>query len=455
MTASQGDDGDVQTQVATVRLGNNRFSFWSWVQVIQALSSRPPRELDLSFCISFPTTTEAMASGSVPSTLSSASKSAGLPEEAEKWIDDNAFGGGPQTRPLLSELLALTILPADAPGVQILDLSGSSGFLPPVDRPRLCGPREGARAEGDDGVIAPCPSSSSTEAFFVNVRDALMSPLCRTVRLSLSGARGPRLQGLGASTSTVGSQVLGPKYVKVLCEAASACSSLRFLDLGGSDLSGSLGATAAAAAVKCLIRKGIDGVLHPRGEDHDGNGEGRADAVQGDDATDPGLSRLSLRACRLGVVGLSSIVSSLAAVFVSNAEEGLTTVARHCHRPSPSQSESWFVPRIPHLLDLSDNRPPNATPLSVDSQRGVNPDVVPDRLEEGKAHVFPAGTGDVFKKEERDSALRTLSASLGELKRLGLASVVTSSSLHGRSSARYDSRQKENSCAFFSFVGGK
>ncbi|CAN0485506.1 unnamed protein product, partial [Ectocarpus sp. 8 AP-2014] len=58
---SGGDGGNVErsesdgrAQVSTLRMGNNRFSRESWVDVLEVLSSTPPRELDLSFASVLP-----------------------------------------------------------------------------------------------------------------------------------------------------------------------------------------------------------------------------------------------------------------------------------------------------------------------------------------------------------------------------------------------------------------
>ena len=128
-------------------------------------------------------------------------------------------------------------------------------------------------------------SHQSMEAFLLLLRDGLMSPLCNTTHLQLSGLRSPMHPadfapagsacagvdgsggggvGGGCTDSSGGSaggrffRVLGPRDVESLCEAASACASLQYLDLAGCDLSGADGAAAAAAAVTCLIRNNDD-----------------------------------------------------------------------------------------------------------------------------------------------------------------------------------------------------
>ncbi|CAN0316775.1 unnamed protein product, partial [Hapterophycus canaliculatus] len=129
-----------------------------------------------------------------------------------------------------------------------------------------------------------------------------------------------------------------PRYAEALCEAASTCASLRCLDLGGCDLSGPVGAAAAAAAVACLIRGGDDD-----GEDEaiDDTQEVGFDAAC--TAVAGGLDRLSLRACGLGVCGLSAVLRAL--------------VASPENDRGPGRRRKGPLPRFPGLLDLSDNRP--------------------------------------------------------------------------------------------------
>ncbi|CAN0499955.1 unnamed protein product [Ectocarpus sp. 12 AP-2014] len=173
------------------------------------------------------------------------------------------------------------------------------------------------------------------EAFLLLLRDALMSPLCETTHLLLSGVRGPppppparnnadcnSAAPGGTPPSPPPATFFGPRDAKSLCEAASTCASLRCLDLAGCDLSGPVGAAAAAAAVSCLIRN----------DDEDEVGLGMAGG---------GLRRLSLRACGLGAAGLAAVVRAL----VAEPGGGLGPGTQRKGRP------------LPKLLDLSDNRP--------------------------------------------------------------------------------------------------
>lgn len=426
MTSPYGGCED-RKQVETLRLGNNRFRLSSWTDLFRVLSSQPPRDLDASFASiwhHFPANVDQGDESERP-TLSPLLKNANLREGA-----DGTENGDGAARQLLFELLAMTILPADAPGVETLDLTGSTGFLPLFDR-TYCEERE--KASGGDICVTSLSWSSTTEAFFIAVRDALMSPLCRTVRLSLSGARGPSSSWVAGSASFHVSgratRALSPEHVKVLCEATSACASLRCLDLSGSDLSGSLGATVAAAAVVCLIRSNHNDYNF----DEDTLETARAAVEARDGAIGNGLSRLSLRACRLGIVGLSSVVGALAAAaFVSEDDVRAKAFATASLRPG-----RFFLPRFPRYLDLSDNRLADAVTVSI----ALEQEDFPEGLERGETEE--ATTADtvarprIVREQERD-ALQELSASFRLLKQHGLASIAGKSSI-ARTSPRCDS----------------
>ncbi|CAM9894019.1 unnamed protein product [Ectocarpus fasciculatus] len=338
---SSGDgersESDGRAQVSTLRMGSNRFSRQSWGHVLEVVSSNPPRELDLSFASVLPR--PSATAGGVVATATAAAVA--LPPEGGG--DDDSPGAvtpPPRPRPppaqTLGELLAATVLPADAPGVETLNLTGSTGLLMIDDRRRQQQQRRGLDGGGgveDSSEPVACPSSSGMEAFLLLLRDALMSPLCETTHLLLSGVRGPPPPARNADCNSAApggapppppppTAVFGPRDAKSLCEAASACASLRCLDLAGCDLSGPVGAAAAAAAVSCLTSK--DG-----GEDEVGFG------MAG------GLRRLSLRACGLGAAGLAAVVRAL----VGEVGGGLGPGTRRKGRP------------LPKLLDLSDNRP--------------------------------------------------------------------------------------------------
>ncbi|CBN78457.1 hypothetical protein Esi_0121_0054 [Ectocarpus siliculosus] len=330
-------ESDGRAQVSTLRMGNNRFSRESWGDVLEVLSSNPPRELDLSFASVLPGRSAATADGVVTTATAAA---VALPP-VRGGNDDSPGAVTPPPRPAppaqtLGELLAATVLPADAPGVETLNLTGSTGLLLLDDRRR----QQRREVDGGGGVedsSAPlaCPSSSGMEAFLLLLRDTLMSPLCETTHLLLSGVRGPppppparnnvdcnSAAPGGAPPSPPPAAVFGPRDAKSLCEAASACASLRCLDLAGCDLSGPVGAAAAAAAVSCLISN----------HDEDEVGLGMAGGR---------LRRLSLRACALGAAGLAVVVRALVAEPGGGSGPGTRRKGRS----------------LPKLLDLSDNRP--------------------------------------------------------------------------------------------------
>lgn len=329
-------ESDGRAQVSTLRMGNNRFSRESWGDVLEVLSSNPPRELDLSFA----SAVAAERSGSADGVVTATAAAVALPPVGGGNNDSpGAVTPPPRPKPptqTLGELLAATVLPADAPGVETLNLTGSTSLLLLDDGRR----QQRRAADGGLGVEDPseplaCPSSWGMEAFLLLLRDALMSPLCETTHLLLSGVRGPppppparnnadcnSAAPGGAPPSPPPAAVFGPRDAKSLCEAASACASLRCLDLAGCDLSGPVGAAAAAAAaVSCLMSN----------DDEDEVGFGMAG----------GLRRLSLRACGLGAAGLAAVVRAL----VAEPGGGLGPGPRRKGRP------------LPKLLDLSDNRP--------------------------------------------------------------------------------------------------
>ena len=339
---SEGES-DGRVQVSTLRVGNNRFSSSSWRCMLEHLASHPPRELDLSFgsalprCPAAAAASDAAASGTpgravTPSSGAAAAAafstesdvvpSAGSPESPEDPTPEQSLG----------ELLAATVLPADAPGIEVLNLTGSTGLLL-LQRPEVDGGDSAAEDDGEGGPSSSSPSCPTTAAFLVLLRDSLVSPLCRATHLLLSGVRGssPLLRRETApATAPSPSGPAGPKLhefsphdAKSLCEAASACASLRCLDLAGCDLSGPAGASAAAAAISCLTRN----------DDDDGYGVPVACA----------LDRLSLRACGLGASGLSAVMRALTAL---PGDDG-----------PGRRREGHQRPRLPCLLDLSGNRP--------------------------------------------------------------------------------------------------
>lgn len=418
MTSPYGGYED-RKQVATLRLGNNQFRLSSWTDLFRVLSSQPPRDLDASFASvwhHFPANVD-QGDESKQSTSSPVPKIANLREGA-----DGTEIGNEAARQLLFELLAVTILPADAPGVETLDLTGSAGFLPLFDQTYS---EEREEASGGDRVV-PSPLWSSTmQAFFVAVRDALMSPLCRTVRLSLSGARGPSSSWVAGSTSIHvdgrARRALSSEHVKVLCEATSACVSLRCLDLSGSDLSGSLGATMAAAAVACLIRSNHNDC----NIDEDTSGTSKAAVEAGDAAISNGLSRLSLRACRLGIVGLSSVVGALAAAaFVSEDDVRAKAFASASLRPG-----RFFLPKLPRYLDLSDNRLADAVTVNVALEQEVSPEGLERAEKEGATAIADTDARPRIVGEQERAALQELSVSFRLLKQHGLASIADKSSI--------------------------
>lgn len=357
---------DGRAQVGTLRLGSNRHSLPSWRRLLEALSCHPPQELDLSFASVLLATDHTLTADTPAATIAApgigtaSGMKSGLPPMdhnrdlsapreqetmpmAERTVTEarktSASEMAPSTGDLplsLGELLAAAVLPSDAPGVQILNLTGSVGLLLPSHH--VGGVRVGedeadqgvkSGAEGDDrnAFLQPAaPSSSNMDTLITLLQDALMSPLCIMTHLLLSGIQGsspslyppplatasaPAVTSLNDASATTGRyqyracrrpRVFGPAGARSLCEAASSCLSLRYLDLAGCDLSGSLGAAAAAAAVSCLIRGSVD---------RDGGGGD----IGGSDSNTArfGLTRLNLRACNLGVRGLSSIFGALVA----------------------------------------------------------------------------------------------------------------------------------------------
>lgn len=366
----------------------------------------------------------------------------------DKNVDDC---GGDGVGRMLADLLAATVLPVDAEGVEVLNLTGSTGvLLPPMHgTDTMNGTAEGYRAQGrqnsspsnvglgetsgveqeragSDGRTSPRSDFVFSSVF----RDALMSPLCRTTHLALSTARGryrpgPEQQNgppVREGTITTENKLesvshgpyyyIGPKDVLGLCEAASACSSLRYLDLAGSDLSGSAGATAAAAAVSCLLRStdihGVYDSLHDVGDfgQRVAGGMGLQDVQLGDNIVSVScggglprpLTRLSLRACRLGAAGLSAVLGAVTAGVVGKdaADQNRPNCA------SDTEARKWgttgsnvnlrggvqspfgqgggeesrrhgrdgrggrqrrhqALTMLPRLLDLADNRPPRVS----------------------------------------------------------------------------------------------
>lgn len=373
----------------------------------------------------------------------------------------------------LFELLAATVLPVDAPGVETLNLMGSTGLLL-VDLGEHLGSTE-EEANGDGEFDEPhCSSSSTTAAFLLLLRDALMSPLCRTARLLFSGIRGglPRTASSArngrnlaadpaAGRSSFPRRVMGPEDVKVLCEAVSACVSLRSLDLAGCDLSGAVGAAAAAAAVACLIRNDDGNDHFPFDHLYLDQGSGGKREENGDNnvrigraAADFGLNRLSLRACRLGAAGLSAVIGTLLSAFysddwlvsaMSDSIDNSNLDADHYSRQLPSSGAArWDViaserggcwaggdkksppPRLPRVLDLSDNRPTASTnrgPAEVGEN--VSTEISPDPGSPLDPAVVVSQGHDEERREDGEdcAALRQLAVSLRVLKKNGLASV--------------------------------
>ncbi|CAM9680120.1 unnamed protein product, partial [Scytosiphon promiscuus] len=257
------DEGWGRAQVAALRLGGNRFFRSSWRRLLEPLSSHAPCELDLSFATVLPRCSTAAGDAvvSVSTAVGGAAEGAmASPPEACLESGDGPAPSLSQAAPAqsLGELLAAAVLPADAPGLETLDLTGSTGLLLVEDGPSHRGSEDDASEVEEPLPFSASPSSSSTEAFLLLLRDALASPLCRTTHLLLSGIRGsPARTGSTAAASSCWLRppsVFLPRRVESLCEAASTCASLCCLDLAGCDLSGPVGAAAAAAAVACLIR---------------------------------------------------------------------------------------------------------------------------------------------------------------------------------------------------------
>lgn len=400
-----GTSNDCHGQMSTLRLGGNRFVIDSWVRVLRALSAHPPREVDLSWSsvlspgvsggepIATPIVSPAEANVEPLTANADFSGTQGyFPWESQKESEVSSLG----------ELLALTVLPADAPGVEVLNLTGSRGLLLPplLDRRGRSIPSESADSEagnrdscggGEDPSGQPCSSQIMTanppkvSGVVVLFREALLSPLCRMKHLLLSGvksagndrrhrkmnsstaaARGQvPIAGMAchdASTTTTLPRQLSPEDVRNLCEAASVCSTLRSLDISGCDLSGILGASAAAAAVACLIRFEA---LDVHGSDVR-NASGDGGLRPGDSQSAPSLIKLSLRACRLGAKGLCAVLEALVDVMVgedgynvlgetsaSSAEGDLGKDSRANMWPRERRQPS----RFPCILDLSNNRP--------------------------------------------------------------------------------------------------
>lgn len=429
--------------------------------MLQTLASQPPRELDLSFTSLQPcssTTAAAMgaaepvATQDVPSaSASGAAGAVAAVDAAQAWSHEMLapLSTSPSPSQLVFELLAAAVLPADAPGVENLNLAGSRGLLlldPYEPGEKTTGPEQG----GGHGELTAL-AFSETAAFVVLLRDALMSPLCKTTHLLLSGMRGAPLEDAvdtprGAYAAVGGQRfnVLDPVSAKSLCEAASACLSLRYLDLGGCDLSGPLGAAAASAAVACLIRCNDD---NPAGGEYCGHGSSRGISAETGCAFVPGLSRLSLRACRLGAAGLSAVFGALVGAFFwddgssasytggerkrcnhDNASTAASSVAVAVAgvRGSGSRRRKEQLPRLPHLLDLSDNRPSARRIASSNSPSGYS------AVQAG--HGVTAGV--VGGGEDVDgTALRDIAAAFRTLEQEGVAAFVVSDPT--RLSARY------------------
>lgn len=474
---------DGRKQVATIRLGGNRFLPLSWQRVLVPLSMHPPRELDLAWASvasrSFidttrPTSDEQDSTQSATTAALSMVASAELsyyaeatpttlpavsaPAQFSVLAESPSMLSSPQQP--LCELLAGTILPMDGPGIETLNLLGSTGLLPVDSNDKHAGTVGGGPAEGgtgrggtEEGERAGARRNRdgdserlSSSAFLVLLRDGLMSPLCRTTNLLLSGVRGPASlsaprnvnqndddnnEGCGLSTMVTGKPsgdggvgrcltiaALGPGDIRSLCYAASACASLRCLDLAGCDLSGALGARAVAAAVTCLLAHDdddghfgdhsslpYDNESTPRG----GRGKGQTD---GSTASVVGLSRLNLRACNLGASGLSAALGALVSVVLC----GDGPHNNHVHNSGNKYHlRKERLRRFPLLLDLSDNRPAASSSQRRDS---VN---TPSAGEEGRGRREEGASGVVGGE---DSALRQITESLCELERSGSASVV-------------------------------
>lgn len=417
--------------MATLRLGGNRFFRSSWRRVLEPLSSHPPRELNLSFAsVLLPRFASAAAAsgggggGGAAESPTTTGRDDGVVSAASMAVDERAVESLPEISAesgdgsalslsrgapaqSLGELLAATVLPADAPGVETLNLAGSTGLLISDDCRQHHREVHGSEtADTPAGVEEPLPlaSSSSMEAFLLLLRDALASPLCRTTHLLFAGVRGspprPELTTSTAAQNAHSTAVSGgmrpsgvflPRHAESLCEAVSTCASLRCLDLAGCALSGPVGAAAAAAAVACLIRN--DGELEEEGEEEGasvGTQEVGFDAMT---AVAGGLDRLSLRACGLGTSGLSAVVQALIASPENDRGSGR-------RRKGP-------LPRFPGLLDLSDNRPFTSSAAAAAAA--------------GTAHGAGAAAGA---EEADDAALTELAGSVRALEAEGLISVV-------------------------------
>lgn len=542
--AGYGEDGgdrndDRRLQVATLLVGDNCFFSSAWRRLLEPLSSHPPREIDLSFASVLPGTyssqstlfsglaAEPTAAENGAGLASAAAARAGAGSEvrvdgadAAKGISemlpgspsDSQFASQPPplqpTAPTplpLYELIAAAVLPADAPGLKSLNLTGSTGFLPLSHCRHRCTISGGGGLEGEAGGVmnsAAGRSRQAMEAFLLLLRDGLMSPLCKTTHLLLSGLRSPLYptevasagsacgdcndEGGGASGSGGGRLfcVLGPQDVESLCEAASACSSLQYLDLSGCDMSGANGAAAAAAAVTCLIRNNDDDDYdggwrglsieegkkrraEEIGEGEEGAASGRAlrDGGSGGDnalsavASAFGLRGLSLRACGLGTTGLRAVANTLIASF--SCDGGRVGVNENdCHAEAPSAvkataareavilrgrgvaaveggecrpSRQWKRPRprLPRLLDLSDNR--LSTPSVGGGWRGRVERVEGSGPVAGSVAAAVAVATDG--QEEEAAGLRELAASLSVLEQQGLALVIVGGD-QGRQSER-------------------
>lgn len=408
--------------MAALRIGNNRFFRSSWHCLLEPLSSHPPRELDLSFASVLPRRSPAHAvadgdggsrtagQGTPPCSVAIAGEPFG---EVSPLFSSQQLRAQEQS---LGELLASMVLPVDSPGIETLNLTRSTGLLLDDCQHDKEVAGRGAR-DGEQLLRRSSSSSSSTAAFLMLLRDALVSPLCRTTHLLLSGVRGsPPLRPEAAfaaaasrnaesfSSSAPGGRgrmlrVFRPHEAKSLCEAASACASLRCLDLAGCDLSGPVGAVAAVSAVACLIRSG----------DGDGSDDGAAVFGFSVDPASSCLRRLSLRACGLGASGLSAVMRALVALPGEDRALG-------------GEEQRWggSLPRFPRLLDLSDNRPLAAAAIAAASAAvgTVNRD-------SGGVQAGTAAVGEEGEEGDVD-ALSDLAASVHALEREGLASVVIS-----------------------------
>lgn len=391
-----GTLGDQRAQVSTLRLGGNRFGLDSWACLLRGLATRPPRVLDLSWSsISAATSPERVPTAAAaptfppPSTLGNLSPVAGFPA-SQGYLGHT--GTEAEEDVSLCELIAATVLPADAPGVEVLNLTGSEVLqVHPRTEPVPDGRGTDSRAEssfspdggrGSSDILGDSfgePTAVSAVASLF--RDALMSPLCRTTHLVFPAGRTvttgePRGEGrlprgagspgttpertgqssfAGSYAATTvarrpSSEPLGPRDVRGFCEAASACSSLRVLDLTGSDLSGAVGASAAAASVACLLRPEAYGI--PDSGAHGGFDQGGSALVGGGEMSSaaPALTRLSLRGCRLGARGLSAVLGAIAGV-IGERDDG------YARGSADSRGDLNRPPRFPCVLDLSDNRP--------------------------------------------------------------------------------------------------